>query len=210
MPKLSTETAPLKRGSQDYGEITRLDVQRLQPAFPAENQRTGEVTPYIGFIYNNVSRFVRSTPEICAKIIGELDESGAGFRDPLYMSHQRAFFVGLAKTKNTKGENEDICVRLDSATIPPETPPGVKTENDTKNNQYLVRYDDITGSYDVEEAPRGTPVNDVLLLLNLLDSHEEIKAGLQLNRSLRVVSVNPPHITISRPPLSTQRMIPGR
>lgn len=211
MPKLSTETTPIDRDrSIDAKDITRVAVQRLQPAYPAEDTRTGSVIPFMGYIDNNASKFVKTTPEICARIIGEVDEAGAGFSDPLYMANNKVFFVGLITEKTSAGGSEDICVRLDSATIPPETPTGVKTDSENKNNEYYVRFDEITESYDVERAPRGTPINDVLVMLNLLDSKPEIKAGLQLNRSLRVVAVNPPYITISRPPVTRARMTPGR
>lgn len=187
MPKLDP-TKKNKTITPTAKVARKVRAIRISPAVIQENE-LGEITYQLGYVPSagNKRKFSPCTYAVYMRERG----TGEDASDAMALRGKAEYIIGL--------DAEGVCVRLDVVKLLPILSAGVHAEGDPPEDTYKLHLDEETGSYTVEEAPRGVVFRDVDIMLNLLDKSETIYAGLQLNKALQVTEVNPPYIKIRRP-----------
>ena len=189
MPKLNAEKNTGSVDNSTHKVVKKVRAARLRPASVTQDDN-GDAKPKMGYVTYDGSKGVTvdCTNAIYRRIAGPAETNSA---DSLAMRSTGDYIVGLDKN--------GVCVRLDVINTLPVLSPGVKADGDPPEGEFYIRYDNSTGSYDVEKCPRGIVFRDVEIMLNLLDKQDEISAGTALNKTLVVSEVSPPFIKVKMP-----------
>ena len=194
MPKLDP-TKQNKTVTPSHKVARKVRAVRIMPAIVKEDDE-GNITYQIGYVPSGGTqrKFIPCTGDIYRRERGP----GEHASDAMALRGKAEYIVGVDK--------DGTCIRLDVIHLLPSLSPGVRADGDPPEDSYKVHLDEATGSYTVEESPRGVVFREIDIMLNLLDKAETIHAGLVLNKQLTVTEVNPPYIKIRRPTSRRQAM----
>jgi hypothetical protein len=133
-------------------------------------------------------RSVECSKALFKKVDGNPNAVGSG----LHLLHYAQFLIGC--------DEEGKGVRLDTLHMSPPRSPGVRIEEEEATDGILrFKLDPLVGGFEVDQIPSGMAFARVQDIIKMLNKHDEIAPGLELDPPYMVENVRKPYFYVTYP-----------